>query len=143
MRPGAVILVIEDNEQNLELVQYLLEEAGADVRSAMDADAARAELSETIPDLILMDIQLPGTDGLTLVGEFRAREELSRIPIIALTAHAMRGDRERFLAGGCDGYIAKPIQVSRFIEEISSHIAEAPEPGELTAPGPPRPGSRT
>jgi CheY-like chemotaxis protein len=143
MRPGAVILVIEDNEQNLELVQYLLEEAGADVRSAMDAEAARAELRQTIPDLILMDIQLPGTDGLTLVGELRAHSELSKVPIIALTAHAMRGDRERFLAGGCDGYIAKPIQVSSFIEEVATHIVDPSEPGERAVPDAPRAGPTT
>lgn len=125
MRPGTVILVIEDNEQNLELVQFLLEEAGAEVRAAMDADAARVNLAEKAPDLILMDIQLPGTDGLTLVTELRARSDLGRVPIIALTAHAMRGDRERFLAGGCDGYIAKPIQVSTFVEEISTYLPKA------------------
>lgn len=121
-----VILVVEDNEQNLELVEYLLEDEGITVRSALDADAARASLDEQTPDLILMDMQLPGTDGLTLVQEIRIREEIAQLPIIALTAHAMRGDRERFLAGGCDGYIAKPIDASNFVDQIRT-IAKAVE----------------
>lgn len=119
-----VILVVEDNEQNLELVEYLLEDEGITVRSAMDAQAARDSLAEMTPDLILMDMQLPGIDGLTLVQEIRAQEGTSKLPIIALTAHAMRGDRERFLGGGCDGYIAKPIDAANFVDKIRA-IAEA------------------
>ena len=115
------ILVVEDNEQNLELVEYLLEEAGMTVRSALDADQARAELAKGTPDLILMDMQLPGTDGLTLVQEIRQQETTSTLPIIALTAHAMRGDRERFLSGGCDGYIPKPIDAANFVDQIKSN----------------------
>ena len=115
-----VILVVEDNEQNLELVQYLLEDAGLKVIAAPDAETAREQLTREVPDLILMDMQLPGTDGLTLVEEIRAKEHLARIPIIALTAHAMRGDRERFLAGGCDGYIAKPIDATSFVDQVRS-----------------------
>jgi two-component system, cell cycle response regulator DivK len=113
-----LILVVEDNEQNLELVEFLLEDAGMRVRVAQDADAARAQLGEELPGLILMDMQLPGTDGLTLVNEIRKRPETATVPIIALTAHAMRGDRERFLAGGCDAYIPKPINAVTFVEEI-------------------------
>lgn len=128
MSSGRVILVVEDNAQNLELVEYLLEEAGLEVRQAMDAQAAREVLSDEVPDLILMDMQLPGTDGLTLVAEIRQREALRHVPIIALTAHAMRGDRERFLAGGCDGYISKPIQVASFVSNVRSFL-EAAERG--------------
>jgi len=113
-----LILVVEDNEQNLELVEFLLEDAGMRVRVAQDADTARAQLGEEVPDVILMDMQLPGTDGLTLVKEIRARAETARVPVIALTAHAMRGDRERFLAGGCDAYIPKPINAVTFVDEI-------------------------
>ncbi len=119
-----VILVVEDNEQNLELVQYLLEDEGITVRSAQDAEATRAALARETPDLILMDMQLPGTDGLTLVQEIRTRAATTKLAIIALTAHAMRGDRERFLAGGCDGYIAKPIDAASFVDQIRA-IAEA------------------
>lgn len=125
MQAGTVILVIEDNEQNLELVEFLLEEAGLVVSKAMDADAARAALAGEIPDLILMDMQLPGTDGLSLVREIRASERLKAIPVIALTAHAMRGDRERFLAGGCDGYIAKPIDATNFVSQVKTIAAKA------------------
>ncbi len=125
MSTGQVILVVEDNAQNLELVEYLLEEAGLEVRQAMDAQAARKVMSEEVPDLILMDMQLPGTDGLTLVAEIRQREALRHVPIIALTAHAMRGDKERFLAGGCDGYISKPIQVASFVSEVRSFLEAA------------------
>ena len=112
------ILVIEDNEQNLELVEFLLEEAGWSVRRAMDPEAARRELALAKPDLILMDMDLPGTDGLTLVAEFRRDAATAAVPIVALTAHAMRGDRERFLNGGCDGYIAKPIDVNTFVRDV-------------------------
>ena len=118
MAESQLILVVEDNEQNLELVEFLLEDAGMRVRVAQDAEAARAQLGAELPGLILMDMQLPGTDGLTLVSEIRNRPETAKVPIIALTAHAMRGDRERFLAGGCDAYIPKPINAVTFVDEI-------------------------
>jgi two-component system cell cycle response regulator DivK len=123
MSTREVVLVVEDNEQNLELVEFLLEEAGIIVRKAMDAEAARREILREAPALVLMDMDLPGIDGLTLVAEFRAAAGIAGVPIVALTAHAMRGDRERFIQGGCDGYIAKPINVSRFIAEVRELIA--------------------
>lgn len=122
--PGA-ILVIEDNEQNLELVEFLLEEAGLTVRRAMDPEAARTEIRRALPDLMLMDMDLPGTDGLTLVREFRSEAATAALPIIAMTAHAMRGDRERFLSGGCDGYLAKPIDVNTFVRDIRKFLGDA------------------
>jgi two-component system cell cycle response regulator DivK len=115
------VLVVEDNEQNLELVEFLLEEAGMDVRRAMDAEAALAEFSREVPDLVLLDMDVAGTDGLSLVAEFRTRA--AGKPILALTAHAMRGDRERFLQGGCDGYIAKPINVATFVVEVEKYLS--------------------
>ena len=132
--PGGArdILIIEDNRQNLELVQFLLEEAGHRVRSAADARGARAELERQMPDLVLMDMQLPGTDGLELVAELRGDRRFRHLPIVALTAHALRGDRERFLAGGCDGYIAKPIDVATFAMQVEALLPAprpAPEPG--------------
>lgn len=117
------ILVVEDNRQNLELVEFLLEEAGFVVISAADGRQAKARLEDEIPDLVLMDMQLPGTDGLELVGELREREDLARVPIVALTAHALRGDRERFLQGGCDGYISKPIDVGSFADTVRDHLS--------------------
>jgi CheY-like chemotaxis protein len=124
------VLIVEDNRQNLELVQFLLEEVGLRVRAAGDARQARAELERELPDLVLMDMQLPGTDGLELVAELRHDPRFQSIPIIALTAHALRGDRERFLAGGCDGYIAKPIDVSTFAEQVETVMRDrmSPEP---------------
>ncbi len=135
MPEAETILVVEDNEQNLELVEFLLDEAGIKVWKARDADEARAMLATGPPDLVLMDMQLPGTDGLSLVEEIRRNPAMTNLPIIALTAHAMRGDRERFIAGGCDGYIAKPINVATFVEEVQTalHVARARRPGGGTA----------
>jgi CheY-like chemotaxis protein len=129
------ILVVEDNEQNLELVEFLLDEAGIRVWKARDAEEARALLRGGPPDLVLMDMQLPGTDGLSLVEEIRRNPGMISLPIIALTAHAMRGDRERFIAGGCDGYIAKPINVASFVEEVQAALraSRARRPGGETA----------
>jgi CheY-like chemotaxis protein len=115
------VLLVEDNEQNLELFQFLLEEGGHEVRVARDASQARAAFSaKPVPHVVLMDMHLPGADGLTLVAELRRAPELQRVPVVALTAHAMRGDRERFLAGGCDAYIAKPIRPASFVAEVEA-----------------------
>lgn len=119
------VLVVEDNPQNLELVTYLLEEAGVRVRSAGDAGSTLHALAGRLPDAILMDMQLPGTDGLELVARLRAEPATAHLPIIALTAHAMRGDRERFLAGGCDGYLAKPIDTTSFVDDVRRLVAAA------------------
>ena len=130
---GRDVLIIEDNRQNLELAQFLLEEAGHSVRSAGDARSARAELERLVPDLVLMDMQLPGTDGLELVAELRGDPRFRALPIVALTAHALRGDRERFLAGGCDGYIAKPIDVATFALQVEA-LMPPPRPAPDAAP---------
>jgi len=116
------VLLVEDNEQNLELAQYLLEEAGLTVEPARNAFEARQALARKEPALVLMDIDLPGIDGLDLVSEIRRKPQWRRLPVIALTAHAMRGDRERFLAGGCNGYISKPIQVASFVEDVRRYL---------------------
>lgn len=113
------ILVVEDNPQNYELVEFLLEDAGYAVRRAVDATEMRQQLTHRLPDLVLMDIQLPGVDGLSLIDEIRRRGG-EALPIIALTAHAMRGDRERFLKAGCDGYISKPIEVASFVGQVQA-----------------------
>ena len=130
---GRDVLIVEDNRQNLELVQFLLEEVGHHVRSATDALGARAELERRVPDLVLMDMQLPGTDGLELVAELRGDRRFRHLPIVALTAHALRGDRERFLAGGCDGYIAKPIDVATFALQVEALMPAPPAPGSAAA----------
>lgn len=117
------VLVVEDNEPNLELTSFLLEEAGHRVIPARSSAEARARLSHEVPDLVLMDMNLQGEDGLDLVLEIRKDPRLVKVPVLALTAHAMRGDRERFLEGGCDGYIAKPIEVKTFVSQVQAHFS--------------------
>ena len=118
----ATILVVEDNEQNLELVLYLLEEAKLRVIVARTADEARAVWRSEVPSLVLLDMHLPGIDGMSLVRELRDDPRTVTLPVVAVTAHAMRGDRERFLAGGCNGYIAKPIQPATFVDEVRAYL---------------------
>ena len=117
------ILVVEDNEMNMQLVEYLLEEGGYGIVKAASGEEALAVARGGEPvDLILMDIHLPGMGGLNVVQELKRDERTRRIPILALTAHAMRGDKDRFLQAGCDGYISKPIDVKTFLASISSFI---------------------
>ncbi len=118
----ARILIIEDNPDNMMLAALVLRKAGHTVLSAVDAEAglilARAEL----PDLILMDIQLPGMDGLEATVLLKADAATRAIPVIALTALAMHGDEARIRAAGCDGYIAKPMRVHHFSTVIAEHL---------------------
>ena len=118
------ILVVEDNDMNMQLVEFLLEEGGYDIVKAASGEEALAITRDTpnAPDLILMDIHLPGMDGLSVVREMKTDARTSRIPILALTAHAMRGDKDRFLEAGCDGYISKPIDVKTFIASIEQYF---------------------
>jgi CheY-like chemotaxis protein len=119
------ILVVEDNDMNMQLVEFLLEEGGYDIVKATSGEEALALTRESdgdAPDLILMDIHLPGMDGLSVVRAMKADARTARIPILALTAHAMRGDRDRFLEAGCDGYISKPIDVKTFVASIEQYF---------------------
>ena len=118
------ILVVEDNDMNMQLVEYLLEEGGYGIMKATSGEEALKIVREgaSTPDLILMDIHLPGVDGLSVVRALKADERLAQVPILALTAHAMRGDRESFLAAGCDGYISKPIDVKSFLSAIEQYL---------------------
>jgi len=106
---GEPILVVDDNDMNLELLRDLLEGEGYRVRVALDANDAIAVLHDFRPRLILMDIQLPGMDGLTLTRMLKANPSMRDIRIVGLTGYAMAGDEQRMLAAGCDGYLAKPI----------------------------------
>lgn len=108
---GEPVLVVDDNYQNLKLVRVLLRTEGYEVRTAIDAEAALDELEGFSPRLILMDIQLPGMDGLELTRKLKADPARRDIAIIAVTAYAMKGDEEKARAAGCDGYVAKPIDV--------------------------------
>ena len=120
----ATVLVVEDNDMNMQLVEYLLEEGGFTIMKATSGEEALRVTSEQPPDLILMDIHLPGMDGLSVVKQMKEDARTQRIPILALTAHAMRGDRDRFLQAGCDGYISKPIDVKSFIPAIQRYLPQ-------------------
>ena len=115
---GARVLIVDDNQPNIELAQFLLEDNGFVVDTASNAEQALACIADTRPDLILMDIQLPGMDGLHLTSQLKANPATSSIPTIAFTAYAMKGDEGKMRAAGCDGYIAKPVDVARFAQQI-------------------------
>ena len=116
----AHILVVDDNATNLKLITATLRYAGHTVSTAPDAEAAQQVLNRTAVDLILMDIELPGMDGLTFTRMLKASPTTSHIPVIAVTASAMRGDEDKALAAGCDCYITKPINT----RELPSQIAD-------------------
>jgi CheY-like chemotaxis protein len=115
------ILIVEDNELNMKLVRTLLEFGGYDVFSAVDAEKGLQLARDHHPDLILMDIQLPGMDGLTATRIMKTDPELDQIPVIALTSFAMQGDEEKALDAGCDGYITKPIDTRAFVKNIAAY----------------------
>ena len=117
-----LILLVEDNEANQLLASSVLELSGYSVEVAGDAIEAREILGRHSPDLILMDIQLPGLDGLSFVKQLKAEPATAHIPVIALTALAMAGDRERSLAAGCNGYISKPIDTRTFASEVRKFL---------------------
>lgn len=117
------ILVIEDNEQNRYLVTFLLESSGFEVVGAADGPRG-IDLARSIsPALIVLDIQLPQMDGYAVARALREVESLKRTPVVAVTSHAMPGDRERAFAAGCTGYIEKPIQPETFIDEIEAALS--------------------
>jgi CheY-like chemotaxis protein len=120
-----LILVVEDNEANQLLARAVLEREGYAVDVAGTPDEVRDRLSARIPELILMDIQLPGLDGLSLTRQLKASTATSAIPVVALTAHAMRGDREETFKAGCVGYIAKPIDTRSLGDQVRQFLAEA------------------
>ncbi|HOC60805.1 MAG TPA: response regulator, partial [Smithellaceae bacterium] len=116
------ILVIEDNEQNLYLVRFILEKNGYTVHAAMDGREGIDMAMRLKPDLILLDIQLPVMDGYTVAKHLRANSELSGMPIVAVTSHAMVGDRDKAIEVGCNGYIEKPINPDTFMAEVELHL---------------------
>ena len=108
---------------NMQLVEYLLEEGGYQIVKAASGEEALSIARGGEPvDLILMDIHLPGIDGLSVIREMKSDPRTRSIPILALTAHAMRGDKDRFLEAGCDGYISKPIDVKTFLTSIRTYL---------------------
>ena len=116
------ILIIEDNEKNRYLVTFLLQSHGYEVIEAVDGRSGIDLALETLPDLILLDIQLPGMDGYMIAQQLRQQDALEQTPIVAVTSYAMVGDRERVLEAGCTGYLEKPINPDTFIREIEQHL---------------------
>ncbi len=122
----ATVLVVEDNAANMKLAKFLLESVGHTVISATDAESGLTLARDGQPNLILMDIQLPRMDGLEATALLKHEDSTRAIPVIALTALAMKGDEERIRAAGCDGYIAKPLAYREFLATISAHLAKVP-----------------
>ena len=118
----ATILIVEDNPANMTLAAFLLESAGHTVLSATDAETGLALARAEQPALILMDIQLPGMDGLEATALLKRDAATGSIPVIALTALAMKGDEERIRAAGCDGYIAKPLAYRDFLATVAAQL---------------------
>lgn len=118
------ILCIEDNPQNMRLVRKILKHHGYEVLEAVDGTSGVALAHSEVPDLILMDINLPDIDGLDATQQIKNNPDLAHIPIVALTANAMYGDEERILAAGCDGYISKPVSKNALVEKVAETLAE-------------------
>lgn len=116
------ILYVEDNAENRLLVRRVLTAEGYKVIEAADAPSAFSQIEKTVPNLILMDINMPDTDGYTLTAEFRKMPELERVPIVALTANVMKGDKERSIQAGCDGYIQKPIDIDALVVQVERFL---------------------
>ena len=119
-----VILVVEDNERNLKLLRDVLEYAGYDVRVARTAEDGITSAVSEPPDLVLMDLQLPGVDGVEALGRLRESPRTADIPVVAVTAQAMKQDREKALRAGFDGYVEKPISVRAFPDQVRRFLSD-------------------
>lgn len=120
---GETILLVEDNAVNRDLIQFLLESQGYQVREAATAEEAFEILRTERPDLIVMDIQLPGMDGLEATKKLKENPATRDIPVVAVTSYAMKEDRESAAAAGCAGYITKPIDKTTFLQQVAAHLA--------------------
>ena len=116
------VLVVEDNDKNLKLFRDLLEYAGFTVDVAVTGEEAVKQATDSVPDLILMDLQLPGIDGHEALAQLRANPDTRGVPVVALTASAMPMDRDRALSAGFDGFLEKPIKVRDFPEQVRQHL---------------------
>jgi CheY-like chemotaxis protein len=119
------IFIVDDNPINLKLASDVLEAAGFTTDRATDAEQAQDMLADIVPDLILMDIALPGMDGLSLTRKLKTDARLKRVPVIALTAFAMKGDDVKAREAGCEGYITKPIDTRRLAEQVLTFLGSA------------------
>jgi len=121
----ACILIVDDNPINLKLASNVLKAEGYETDLATDAEQAQERLQHMTPDLILMDIALPGMDGLALTRKLKSDDRLKHIPVVAMTAFAMKGDDQKALAAGCDGYITKPIDTRQFPQQVADALARS------------------
>lgn len=119
------VMIVEDNELNMKLFNDIIEGIGYETIQTRDGMQALDLARQTMPDLILMDIQLPEVSGLDVTKWLKAEDALRDIPVIAVTAFAMKGDEERIRQGGCEGYMSKPISVPKFIETIKAYLGDA------------------
>jgi len=119
---GQKILIVEDNELNMKLFNDLLEAHGYETVTTRDGKEALGLAEKEMPDLILMDIQLPEVSGFDITRQIKAHDDLKHIPVIAVTAFAMKGDEDKIKECGCNGYISKPISIATFIETIQDHM---------------------
>lgn len=124
-----LILYVEDNYENKLFVRRVIESMGHEMLEAETGLDSLAIAADRMPDLILMDVNIPGMDGLETTARFKQNPQLSHIPIVALTANAMKGDRERCLAAGCNGYMQKPVGVSDLRREITTYVQKRQEAG--------------
>lgn len=118
------VLVVEDNDKNLKLFRDLLEFAGFTVDVAITGEEAVQQAQDSVPDLILMDLQLPGIDGHEALARLRANPDTRAVPVVALTASAMPMDRDRALSAGFDGFLEKPIKVREFPDQVRQHLRD-------------------
>ena len=124
---GELVLIVDDNEKNLKLARDVLRFAGFRTLEASSGGGGVSLAVEHLPDLILMDIRLPDMDGTEAARQLKEDARTARIPVVALTSFAMKGDREWFLAAGFDGYLEKPISVREFPEQVRRYCRSAPE----------------
>jgi len=117
------VLVVDDNAMNLALASFVLDADGFEVETAADATEALARLGPFQPALVLMDVQMPGMDGLALTRQLKADPATRHLVVVAFTAYAMKGDEARMRAAGCDGYLSKPIDVKRFAAQVRGFLA--------------------
>ena len=129
------ILVVDDNAMNIDLVAFVLGAEGFLVDIALDASKALQRISVALPDLILMDIQMPGMNGVDLTRQLKADPATRHIPIVAFTAHAMNGDEVKLRAAGCDGYMSKPIDIATFAQRVGGFLVPK-DPFEATRSDP-------
>ena len=118
-----LVLIVEDNEKNMKLFRDVLQATGYSTLEATTGEHAVELAGVHVPALVLMDVQLPGIDGVEALGRLRQSERTASIPVLALTAQAMHGDRERFLAAGFDDYISKPVDVVALLQTIGAHVS--------------------